>query len=101
MRIPKNGKDYARLQVVEDDGGTVTISNQVFDVVDDTDTVIQAESNASLRNNGTAAVEVYGLVDTTAAAFTDQEWVKARFTFNIGDVLLKRNVPILLAEVKL
>jgi hypothetical protein len=100
-RIPKGAKDYSRILVTEDDGGTMTITSPLFQVYDDADSSIQAEAAASLRNNGTATVEVYGLVDTTAAGFTDGEWVKVKFTITIGDVTLIGYDPVYLKEEKL
>lgn len=100
-RIPKGAKDYSRILVTEDDGGTVTITSPLFQVFDDSDVSIQAEAAASLRNNGTAAVEVYGLVDTTASGFTDGEWVKVKFTFTISDVVLIYYEPVYLKEKQL
>ena len=100
-RIPKGAKDYSRLLVDEDDGAPVTITNQVFEVQNAAGTVIQAEGPASLRNNGTAAVEVYGLVVTTVSGFIDGEWVKAKFTFDISDVTKVEYDDILIKEQKL
>lgn len=101
-RIPKGAKDYSRILVTEDDGGTVTITNQVFEVLDDSDANIQISGAASLRNDGTTAVEIYGLVDTTAAGFVDGEWVKVKFTFDIGaDVTKVEYEAVLLKETKL
>lgn len=99
--IMKNKKKYSRILVTEDDGESLTITTPLMDVVNSDDTVIQAEAAASIDNNGTAAVTVYGLVDTTPAAFVDGESVKARFTFTIGDEVLGGVDPIFIGEEKL
>ena len=99
--IQKNYKKYSRVLITEDDGGTVTVTDPLFDVVNDTGTVIQVSATASLDDNGTAAVTIYGLVDTTATAFVDGSWVKARFTFTIGDEMLPAVDPIFVGEEKL
>jgi hypothetical protein len=100
-RIPKGAKDYSRILVTEDEGATVTITSPLFEVFDNADSSIQAEASATLRNNGTAAVEVYGLVDTTASGFVDGEWVKVKFTITIDDVLLFGFDPVAIKEEKL
>jgi hypothetical protein len=99
--IMKNKKKYSRALITEDDKANVTVTNPLMDVVNDEDTVIQDEAAASLDDNGTAAVTIYGLVDTTAAGFVDGEWVKARFTFTIGDEVLGAVDPIFIGEEKL
>jgi len=100
-KIIKNKKKYSRLLITEEDGENITVSSPLMDVVNSTGTVIQAEAAASLDDNGTAAVTIYGLVDTTPATFIDGEWVKARFTFTIGDEVLGGVDPIEIGEVKL
>ena len=72
-----------------------------MEVFNDTGSSTQGEAAASLDNNGTAAVTIYGLVDTTAAGFVDGEWVKAQFTFTIGDEILPAVDPIFIGEEKL
>ena len=99
--IMKDKKKYSRALITEDDGATVTVTSPLMDVVSDSGTVIQAEAQASLDDNGTAAVTIYGLVDTTPATFVDGEWVKARFTFTIGDEILGAVEPIFIGEEKL
>lgn len=99
--IMKDKKKYSRALITEDDDGDVTVTSPLMDVVNDAGTVIQAEAAASLDDNGTKAVTIYGLVDTTAAGFVDGEWVKARFTFTIGDEILGAVDPIFIGEEKL
>lgn len=99
--IMKNRKKYSRILVIEDDGGSVTITDPLMDVVNSSDVVIQAEAAASIDDNGTAAVTVYGLVDTTPETFVDGESVKARFTFTIGDEILGAVDPIEIREERL
>jgi hypothetical protein len=99
--IMKGKKKYSRALITEDDGGNVTVTTPLMDVVNDAGTVIQIEAPASLDDNGTAAVTIYGLVDTTPAAFVDGEWVKARFTFTVGDEVLGAVDPILIGEERL
>ncbi len=99
--IAKGFKKYARALITEDDGALVTVTSPLMEVFSDDGTSIQAEAGASLDNNGTAAVTIYGLVDTTDSAFIDGEWVKARFTFTIGDEVLPAVVPIFIGEEKL
>ncbi len=101
-RIPKGAKKYSRILVTEDDGNTLLITNQVFQVFNSSDVSIQDEGAASLRNDGTAAVEVYGLVDTTAAGFIDGEWVSCKYTYTIdGTVVDIQYDPIHVKEKKL
>lgn len=98
--IAKGYKKYSRFLITEDDGASITVTDPLMKVVNDAGTVIQAEAAASLDNNGTAAVTIYGLVDTTDAAFVDGEWVKAKFTFTIGDEVLPAVDPIFIGEEK-
>ncbi len=101
-RIPKGASDYSRMLITEDDGAVLTVSNQVFEVLNAAGTSIQAEAASSVRNNGTAAVEIFGLVDTTAAGFIDGEWTQVKHTFDIGaDVTKVEYDPVLIKERKL
>ena len=100
-RIPKNAKDYSRVLVTEDDAGTVTVTDATFLVMNSSDTTIQASASATILNNTTTEVEVYGLVDTTPVTFVDGEWVKCQFTITIDDVILIVGDPIYLKESKL
>lgn len=100
-RIMKDEKKYSRILVEEDDGNVFTITSPVFDVVDDVDAEVQASSEASIRNNGTAAVELYGLVDTTDSGFVNGSSYKVRFTFVVDDLTLKGVDLILIAETRL
>jgi hypothetical protein len=97
----KGEKKYSRILIEEDDGNTFTVTSPLFDVVDDADSVVQAETSASIRNNTTAAVELYGLVDTTDSGFVDGSSYKVRFTFTIDDEVLKGVDPIKIAETRL
>lgn len=99
--ILKGKKKYSRFLITEDDLATVTVTDPLFDVVNSAGTAIQAEAAASLDDNGTAAVTIYGLVDTSAEGFIDGEWVKARFTFTIGDEVLPAKDDIFIGEEKL
>lgn len=99
--IMKNKKKYSRALITEDDGAAVTVTSPLMDVVNSAGTVIQAEAAASLDDNSTAAVTIYGLVDTTASEFVDGEWVKARFTFTIDDEILGAVDPIFIGEERL
>lgn len=99
--IQKGKKKYSRIVVTEDDGANVTVTDPLMDVVDSIDTEIQAEAAASIDDNGTAAVTIYGLVDTTPAAFVSGQWIKARFTFTIEDEVLGAVDTIFIGEEKL
>ena len=72
------------IEVTERDGGTVTVSSYTFEVFDKDDTSVQASDTASISGNGTAEVKIYGLVDTTAAAFVAGSSYYVRFTYVIG-----------------
>ncbi len=100
-RMMKGVKQYSRILIEEDDGNVFTITSPVFDVVDDVDVEKQASSSASVRNNGTAAVELYGLVDTTDSGFVDGSSYKVRFTFVIDDETLKGVDLIKIGETRL
>jgi hypothetical protein len=89
------------IQVEERDQATVTISSQTFDVVDGDDAEKQASGNASVQNNGTSLVQIFGLVDTSVAAFVDGTAYKVRFTYAIGAETYKAHVPIRIGEQRL
>ena len=89
------------IQIDERDLGTVTTSAQTFDVVDGDDVEIQASGNASVQNNGTSLVQVYGLVNTSVAAFVAGTAYKVRFTVTIGAETYKARVPISVGEQRL
>lgn len=98
--IAKGFKKYSRFLITEDDGALVTVTSPLMEVFNSAGASIQDEAEASLDNNGTAAVTIYGLVDTTPDEFVDQEYVKARFTFTIGDEVLPAFDPIFIGEEK-
>ncbi len=99
--IAKGYKKFSRALITEDEGALVPVTDPLMKVVNDAGAVIQDEAPASLDNNGTAAVTIYSLVDTTDAAFIDGEWVKAIFTFTIGDEVLPAVDLIFIGEQKL
>ena len=80
----KNEKKYCRIQVTAEDGSVVTVSTYSFQVFDKDGNSVQGSATASISGNGTAAVEIYGLVDTTAAGFTAGSWYYVRFAYVIG-----------------
>jgi len=89
------------IQFEERDAGTVTTSAQTFDVVDGDGNVLQAVGNASVQNNGTSLVQVYGLVDTSEESFEDGTAYKVRFTVTIGSEIYKVHVPMRVGEQRL
>lgn len=81
----KNEKKDSRIEVTASDGSsTVTVSSYVFQVYDADDTSVQAEATASISGNGTATVELYGLVDTTDDAFVVGSSYYVLYTYVIG-----------------
>lgn len=101
-RIPKGAKKYSRILVTEDDGNVLSITNQVFEVFNAAGASIQGEIASSLRNDGTAAVEIYGLVNTTTVGFIDGEWISCKHTYTIDGTVVDVQVdPILVKEQKL
>lgn len=97
----KNEIKNVWIQIEERDQGTVTTTAQTFDVVDGDDVEIQASGNASVQNNGTSLVQVYGLVDTSAAAFVDGTAYKVRFAVTIDAETYKAHVPMKVGEQRL
>jgi len=100
----KNEIKNVWVQIEERDQGTVTITtgaDTIFDVVDEDNTVVQASAQASVSNNGTALVKLYGLVDTTAAEFVDGSTYKVRFTAKIGAETYKAYRPMRVGEQRL
>lgn len=89
------------IQFEERDAGTITTSAQTFDVVDGDDVEIQASGNASVQNNGTSLVQVFGKIDTSVSAFVDGTAYKVRFTVTIGAETYKAHVPISIGEQRL
>ncbi len=99
----KNEIKNVWIQAEERDGEdiTVTQAGTVFDVVDADDAAKQASANASIRNNSTSLVQVYGLVDTSVPGFVDGTTYKVRFTVIIGAETYKVHVPIRMGEQRL
>lgn len=90
------------VQIEERDAGEITVDSQTFDVVDDGDSIVQALGNASVANNGTSLVQVYGLVTATAAGgFADNTTYKVRFTIAIGAETYKAYMPMRVGEQRL
>jgi hypothetical protein len=65
-------------------GGNVTLTSATFQVFDKDKVSVQAQAAATLSDNGTATPDVYGLVDCTAAGFTDGEYYDVLFLITIG-----------------
>ncbi len=97
----KNEIKNTWIQIEERDGESITVTSQTFDVIAADDTVIQASGNASVVNNNTALVRIFGLIDTTVAGFVDGTTYKVRFTIVIGAETYKRNVPMRVGEQRL
>lgn len=80
----------SRIEVTADDGSTVTISTYTYEVFDADDTSVQASATAGIANNGTATVELYGNVDTTAAVFVVGSSFYVLYTYVIGSETFKK-----------
>lgn len=80
----------SRIEVTAEDGSVVTISSYVFEVFDSDDSSVQAEAVAGIGDNGTAAVELYGSVDTSDAAFVKDSGYYVLYTYVIGSETLKK-----------
>ena len=85
----KNEIKDSRIEITADDGSTVTISTYTYEVFDADGTSVQASATAGIANNGTAAVELYGNVDTSAAAFVVGSSYYVLYTYVIGSETLK------------
>ena len=91
----------AWIEVDDRDAGTVTVSSQIFDVVDSTDVVVQASAAASVSNNGTTLVQIFGLVDATQSGFVAGSAYKVRFSYVIGSETYQSVLPIKIRERRL
>lgn len=80
----------SRIEITAANGGLVTIASQIFEVFDKDGASIQDESPASINGNGTASVEIYGLVDATADGFTVGSGYYVQFIFTIGSEQLTK-----------
>jgi hypothetical protein len=97
----KNEIKNVWIQIEERDGGTITTTSQTFDVVDGDDAEKQPSGAASIQNNGTALVQIFGKVDTSISAFVDGSAYKVRFTIVIASETYKVHVPIRIGEQRL
>lgn len=84
LTIDKKEYKNVRIGVVEFDGETVTVTNQVFAVYDEDDGVVQVEAAASVENNGTVTARVFGLVDARAAAFVSGNRYRVEFIYDVA-----------------
>jgi hypothetical protein len=89
------------IQIEERDGGTITTTSQTFDVVDGDDAVKQVSGPATVQNNGSALVQIFGKVNTSVAALADGTAYKVRFTVVISSETYKAHVPIRIGEQRL
>ena len=73
-----------------DPTNTVTVDSATFEVFDSDDASIQASGSATIGDNISTTVDVYGLVNTTAAAgdtsWDDQGSYYVKFTIVIGSL---------------
>ena len=84
MRMIKGAIEDARITVNEADGAVLTVATAVYEVFDTAGTSVQAETNATITNNGTALVTLSGIVTTTAAGFVIHSDYDILFTYTIG-----------------
>ena len=101
LRFDKNEKKDVWIEVQERDGGTVTVASATFEVFDADGDSVQASASASIANNSSTAVKIYGLVDTTASGFASGSAYEVKFTYVIGNETYIDVVPIKLVETKL
>lgn len=67
--------------------GNVTLTSVTFEVFDADDVSVQGSDDATIVDNGTPTPDIYGLVDTTDAAFVVGSSYYVRFTITIGSEL--------------
>lgn len=96
IRFHKNEKKNIWIEVSERDGGSFTINSATFEVLNDSDVIVQASSSATIDG-----AKVYGLVDTTASGFTQGNSYKVKFSYIIGSETYINIVSIKLEETRL
>jgi hypothetical protein len=97
----KSENKNAWIEIDDRDGETVTIASATFDVVDDSDVVVQTSISASLADNGTVLARIFGRVDATQSGFVAGSAYKVRFTYLIGTEQYQSVMPIKIRERKL
>lgn len=90
LDLDKNEKVNIWLEIGDRDGSTFTISSATMSVLANTGSlVMQSAASATI-----SSTKIYGLVDTTAAAFTQGTDCRAKFTFVISDETYIEYVPL-------
>lgn len=97
----KTENKNAWIEIDDRDGEIVTITSPTFDVVDDSDVVVQGSTAASLSDNGTVLARIFGLIDATQSGFVAGSAYKVRFTYTIGTERYQSVLPIKIRERKL
>ncbi len=101
VSIDNNEIKNVWIEIRERDAGTVTVASQTFAVLNSSDATVQASANASISNNGTAAVQIFGLVDASTATLAAGSSYKVKFTYTIGQETYIDTVPIKVVETRL
>lgn len=84
LEFDKNEKKYAGIEITEVDGASLTVISATFLATDSAGTSAQAVGNATITNNISTAVQLYGLIDTSAAGFAAGGNYIVIFTVVIG-----------------
>ena len=79
----KNEIKWVWIQVEERDAGVVTVASATFEVFAASGASVQASADAAITNNGTIAVTLSGLVDTSTANFISGATYEVKFTYQI------------------
>ena len=79
------------LAITERDSAAFTIGTGAFEVQTRDGTVIQSSAGATVNNT---THYIYGLIDTTAAAFVDDLYCQVKFTFAVSTETYVYYVPI-------
>ena len=102
QHIRKNAKENVWIEGYDDHtAGTVTVASATFQVFDADDASVQASASATIADNTTTTPDVYGLVDTSVAAFVNGSAYKVEFVVTIGSEVYREVVPIKCVEDRL
>ena len=96
VKFDKGEKKNVWIEVAERDAAAFTIASATFEVFDDAGVSVQTSTGASI-----SGAKIYGLVDTSVAAFVAGESYEVKFTFIIGSETYIDKVAIKLEETRL